>query len=165
MEIAWPGRTKPAVRDALFSSVDWFETLTAMIGVKPKAAIKNDGVNQVPAILGEKQCRDTVYVHFPHGSEEQEKNIPGFWPATWVRKGDWKLIRFYEYGREELYNLKSDLSEKVDLAESNPGKRRELSARLNAWLRETGAQMPEPNPAHESARKSRPSPPPARTSP
>jgi hypothetical protein len=60
--------------------------------------------------------------------------------------GDWKLIRFYESGREELYNLKSDLSERNDLAAAIPGKRRELGARLDSWLREVGAQMPVPRP-------------------
>lgn len=44
---------------------------------------------------GQGTPRDQVFVHFPRGSEAREKNIPGFWPATWVRKEVWKLIRFF----------------------------------------------------------------------
>jgi hypothetical protein len=40
--------------------------------------------------------------------------------------------------------LKTDLSEKNDLAAANPEKRTELSARLDAWLKEVEAQMPVP---------------------
>ena len=30
-------------------------------------------------------------------------------PGASVRDGDWKLIRFFEDGHEELYNLKEDI--------------------------------------------------------
>ena len=63
-------------------------------------------------------------------------------PYSVVRMGDWKLIRFYEYDREELYNLKEDLSEQHDLAGGKSAERKKLSKRLDAWLREVGAQMP-----------------------
>jgi hypothetical protein len=61
--------------------------------------------------------------------------------------GDFKLIRFYETGQEELYNLREDLSEQHDLAASELDRRRELSLRLDSWLKDIGAQMPVPNPA------------------
>jgi hypothetical protein len=61
--------------------------------------------------------------------------------------GDWKLIRFYETGTEELYNLHDDLSEQNNLAAANLEKRRELAARLDTWLKQVGAQMPVPRPA------------------
>ena len=90
---------------------------------------------EVPAILAQKSVRDAVYVHFPHGSETQEVGIPGFWPATWVRKGDWKLVR-YDLAAEgssgtspvKLYNLKDDVGEARDLAATHPEKVKELIA-------------------------------------
>jgi arylsulfatase A-like enzyme len=150
--VSWPGRVRPGVRDVLFSSVDWFPTLTAMTGVEPGPAPRIDGRSQVPAILGEHSCRDTVFVHFPHGSEAQEKNIPGFWPATWVRKGDWKLIRFYAKNddntdRFELYDLKADVGETKDLAAEKPVVVKELAGLIEGFLRETQAVVPKPNPA------------------
>ncbi|MBA4188872.1 MAG: N-acetylgalactosamine 6-sulfate sulfatase [Planctomycetaceae bacterium] len=149
--VAWPGKAKAGTSDALFSSVDWFPTLLAMTGVKPKSMPKVDGVDQTSAILGQKPVRDTVYVHFPHGSETQEVGIPGFWPATWVRKGDWKLIRFYaknDNGTDslELYNLKDDIGETKNLAAENPALVKELAALINAFLKDTEAVVPKANP-------------------
>ena len=65
-------------------------------------------------------------------------------PYSVARVGKWKLIRFYESGREELYDLEADLAEEHNLASANPGKRGELSERLDRWLRDVGAQLPVP---------------------
>ena len=67
-------------------------------------------------------------------------------PGASVRDADWKLIRFFEDGHEELYNLKEDIGETRNLAESEAEKQAELSARLTAWSEEIGALIPEPNP-------------------
>ena len=77
-------------------------------------------------------------------------------PGASVHDGDWKLIRFFEDGRggqyEELYNLKEDIGETRNLAESEPGKRERLSAKLAAWQEEIevlGAPLiPELNPEY-----------------
>lgn len=63
-----------------------------------------------------------------------------------MRDRDWKLIRFFEDGHEELYNLKDDIGETKNLADSEPEKRKELSAKLTAWSEEIEALIPEPNP-------------------
>ena len=149
--VAWPGKAKAGTSDALFSSVDWFPTLLAMTGVRPKSVPKVDGVDQVPAILGQKPVRDTVYVHFPHGSETQEVGVPGFWPATWVRKGHWKLIRFYAKNdngsdRLELYHLKDDVGETKNLAAEKPTVVKELAGLIDAFLKDTEAVVPKANP-------------------
>lgn len=149
--VAWPGRAKAGTSDALFSSVDWLPTLLAMAGVRPSGQPRVDGVDQVPAIQGAKPVRDTVYSHFPHGSESQEAGIPGFWPATWVRRGDWKLIRFHAGNadgtdRLELYNLRDDAGEARNLAAGKPALVGELAALISHFLRETGAVVPRANP-------------------
>ncbi len=75
-------------------------------------------------------------------------------PATWVRKGDYKLIRFYDTGPEfpdkfELYNLREDIGETDNLAEKMPEKVRELDALIERFLGETGAAVPRPNPDYD----------------
>lgn len=50
-----------------------------------------------------------------------------------MRNGDWKLIRFFEDGHEELYNAKEDIGETKNLVGTEPEKRVELSAKLSAW--------------------------------
>ena len=73
-----------------------------------------------------------IFCHFPHGSAEAGRNIPGFLPGTYVRKGDWKLIRFFADNddgsdRFELYNLQDDVGETKNLAAEKPELVRELN--------------------------------------
>lgn len=149
--IAWPGRIQPGTtNDLLFSSVDFLPTLLAMTGVTPRDLPRIDGVNQLPAILDGQPCRETVYVHFPHGGPGPERGIPGFWPATWVRKGNWKLIRFYAKNadrtdRLELYDLGSDPGETQDRAADRPEIVKELSGLIAAFLESTEAVVPTAN--------------------
>jgi hypothetical protein len=57
-------------------------------------------------------------------------------PSSAVRKGDWKLILNWE-GTLQLYNIKDDLSEANDLAESEPERTSALLVELTAWLNQT----------------------------
>ena len=45
-----------------------------------------------------------------------------------------------------------DISEKTDLAKSNPAKVRELRDLLHAWQKETGAKFPSPNPSYDASK-------------
>jgi hypothetical protein len=83
--------------------------------------------------------RDAIFWHFPHYRGRVV-------PYSIIRAGDWKLIKRYGGRKFELFNLKKDLSEKNDLADTMPDKVRELDAMLKAWLKKTGAKMPRPNP-------------------
>lgn len=152
--IVWPGRARPGTTsDSLFQSTDFHPTLLAMCGLAPRAGLAFDGFNQAPAILGERGGRDLVYCHFPHGSPAQAVEIPGFLPGTYVRRGDWKLIRFYAANddgsdRLELYNLGSDPGEQSNQAAAQPALARELNALIDGFLRDTGAVVPVRNPAY-----------------
>ena len=139
-----PEMTRAGSRcDTPVISTDFFPTLLELAGANAAAASTAlDGRSLVPLLHGRKEwARDALFWHYPH-----------YWnggivsPYSVARVGDWKLIRFYETGREELYNLDADLSERHDLAlvSTHTEKRIELSARLDAWLKETAAQMPLP---------------------
>jgi arylsulfatase A-like enzyme len=153
--VIWPGKTRPGTTtDALLQSVDLYPTLLTMCGLKPHAGLKFDGVDQTPVLLGGGPVRDRVFCHYPHGSERQAANIPGFLPSTYVRKGDWKLIRFFADNadgsdRFELYNLKDDLGETKDLAADKPELVRELNALISGFLRDTDAVIPLRNPGYD----------------
>lgn len=81
-------------------------------------------------------------------------------PYGAVRSGDYKLIEFFNDMRVELYDLKADVSEERDLAADRPKVVAELRARLHAWRKEVGAQMPTPNPKHDPTRPEYTPPPP-----
>ena len=152
--IVWPGKVKPGtVNDALIQSTDFYPTLLAMCGLKPHADVKLDGFDQSRTLLGEPSPRDRVFCHFPHGSTNQAVAIPGFLPGTYVRKGDWKLLRFYadnEDGsdRFELYHLKHDEGESKNLAAEKPDIVRELNALISDFLKDTDAVVPVRNPSY-----------------
>jgi arylsulfatase A-like enzyme len=152
MVVIAPGLVKPGSRsDALVSSVDFHPTLLEMAGLKPKAGAALDGVSLVSALRGEPFDRGAIFCHFPHYVPATE-NLP----AASVYEGDWKLIRFFCDGegqkdRQELYNLKEDLGETKDQAAAQPDRVKAMGARLDRFLKETGAQVPVPNPKFDPA--------------
>lgn len=152
--VVWPGKVQPGSKsEAFFSSVDFHPTLLEMLGRKPREGQKLDGVSQVPALLGQAAPRDTVYCFFPHYTPATG-NVPG----TWVRRGDWKLIRFHHDGdgqadRFELYNLKDDLGETRNLAATMSDRVNELNALIEQHLKETRALVPIKNPRFDPQAK------------
>ena len=58
--------------------------------------------------------------------------------------GHWKLLRYYEDSRAELYNLEDDLGERRNLAGEKPEIAAALTERLEAWWAQMGAQHPSP---------------------
>ena len=63
-------------------------------------------------------------------------------PCSIIRHGDWKLHEYFEDGGLELYNLKGDIGETINLATSNPAKTKELHGMLIAWRNEVKAPVP-----------------------
>ena len=160
--IVWPGKAKPGTtNDALFQSTDLYPTLLSMCGIKPHADVKLDGFDQSRTLLGEASPRDRVFCHFPHGTPGQAKEIPGFLPGSYVRKGDFKLIRFYadnEDGsdRFELYDVKHDEGETKNLAIEKPELVGDLNELINGFLKDTEAVVPVRNPNFGKAAATKP---------
>src|SRR5581483_8530826 len=145
MLVRWPGNVKPGtVCDTPVISVDFFPTLLELAGVKADPKVALDGVSLAPLLAGTGRLgREGLYWHYPH------YHPGGATPYGAVRHGDWRFVEFYEDGRGELYNLKDDPMEKVNLATKMPEKAAELRARLAAWRKAVNAQMPTPNPDHD----------------
>jgi arylsulfatase A-like enzyme len=149
---AWPGKAKAgATSDILFQSVDFYPTLLSFAGLSPRASLKLDGHDQSKALLGGDSPRDRVFCHFPHGNATQASEMDGFYAGTYVRKGDWKLLRFYARNDDgsddlELYDLKNDLGERRNLAKEKPELAQELNGLITGFLKETEAVIPKMNP-------------------
>jgi arylsulfatase A-like enzyme len=141
----WPGMI-PAKRviDEPIISVDLFPTLLELAGApRPKDHVL-DGVSMVELLKSAgkaKLDRQGIYWHFPGYLGAGQ----GSWrttPVGAVRRGDWKLLEFFEDGHLELYNLRDDLSEKTNLADTLPDQTKELHGRLLTWRKELNAPMP-----------------------
>ncbi len=105
-----------------------------------------DGLSIVPVLRNTRSAisRDALCWHLPHYHHST--------PASAIRRGEWKLIEFFEDDRVELYNLRDDPAERRNLATAHPQTARNLRADLSRWRRQVGAQMPKPNPAYDPAR-------------
>jgi len=147
MIVHWPGVTEPgSVSRVPVTSVDFYPTILEMAGVRGDPGHVPDGVSLVPLLRQTgTPPREAIYWHYPHFSNQ------GGMPGGAVRKGDYKLIHFYEDDRVELYHLARDIGETTNLAGEMPDKTAELRKLLAAWLAEVDATMCPPNPDHDPA--------------
>jgi arylsulfatase A-like enzyme len=143
----WPGRISPGTScDQPITSVDLYPTLLEVAGARPPADHILDGVGCLGLLTSggkSRLDREAIYWHFP-GYLGAGKGQWRTLPVGVVRAGDFKLMEFFEDGRLELYNLREDLGETRNLAESMPEKAAKLQAMLHAWQRQVGAKLPAP---------------------
>ncbi|SDW46885.1 sulfatase [Paenibacillus sp. CF384] len=140
--IRWPGVAKPgSVSEVPVTSPDFYPTLLEMAGLDLLPEQHKDGVSLVPVLRGEESLsREAIFWHYPHYGNQ------GGTPGSSVREGDYKLIEFFEDGRLELYNLRTDLSEEHNIAELHPERTERLRQMLHEWREQIGAVIPEANP-------------------
>lgn len=125
-------------------SNDLFPTLLDLAGLPLMPELHKDGVSLKPLTEGQATLeRKALYWHYPHYHGAGEK------PTSAIRMGDYKLIRHYENGRLELYNLSKDIGEARNLIGSLPEKAAELEQQLNQWLVAQGAYIPRANPDYD----------------
>ncbi len=156
MTVRWPGNVKPGSRcDEPVIGLDFYPTLLAIAGIEKQSGQVLDGESLVPLLTQTGTLkRDAIFWHFPAYLQGSK----GTWrttPAGAIRQGDFKLIEFFEDSRLELYNLKDDIGEAKNLAETIPDKTRALHQRLLAWRKSVKAPVPtEPNPKFDPSTRS-----------
>jgi len=129
------------VSDEVVTSVDIFPTIMELASLDRQ---NTDGVSIMPAIRGQSLPDDRVFFwHYPHYSNQ------GGTPAGAVRKGNYKLIEFFDDGHLELYDLENDVGETRDIKNEYPTIAGELYDLLKGWQEQTKAKMPERNPVYE----------------
>ena len=144
--VRWPGNIKPTSQsETPVCSIDYLPTILELASGGRQPPDTNvpttDGLSLVPLLKQSGSVtRDAFYWHYPHYSNQLGK------PGGAIRAGDYKLIEFYEDGRRELFNLKSDPREGTNLADKEPDKVRELAEKLDAWRKSVDAQMMTANP-------------------
>jgi len=137
----FPGRIKAgSVSDTPICSIDLLPTICDVVGVALPANRAIDGVSLTPLLKESGKIKKrTLYWHFPHYWWGQRVR-----PYSVVRDGDWKMIRRYETGKEELYNIANDISETTDLAKEHPEILKRLGKSLDSWLISVNAKLPVP---------------------
>ena len=136
--ISYPPIIKPqTTNDTPVIGIDFLPTLLSLTGNKEVRKI--DGIDFSALFQGKTLNTRSLFWHYPHYGNQ------GGEPSSVIRKGDWKLIYYHEDGRNELYNLKMDISESQPLNAQFPQKVTELRKELNQWLKDTHARLPIPD--------------------
>jgi arylsulfatase A-like enzyme len=147
--IRWPAMVKAGTEvSAPVCSPDFFATILDAIGAKPQPGQKLDGQSLLPALKGGTMAERPLFWHYPHYGNQ------GGAPGAAIRRGDWKLIEWAEDGKAELFNLANDISEKNDLAASEPQRAAALRDELHAWQKDVGAKFAAANPSFDPAKPS-----------
>lgn len=146
-----PGRIEAGSQtDVPVTSTDFFPTILDVAGEALLPEAHCDGASFKSVLQGSAEpVHDALYWHYPHYHPLGED------PVSAVRMGDYKLIRHYESGRRELYNLRKDIREEINLMDRMPEKGAELEMKLNDWIDSVNAYVPTDDPEFDPEKPAR----------
>jgi arylsulfatase A-like enzyme len=126
----WPGRIAAgSTFDSPVISLDIHSTALRAAGGAPPKEKPLDGVDLLPFVSGAAKGAPHDALYWRFGEQRA------------IRHGDWKLLSLGGPGAAwELYNLKTDVSERNNLASAQPELVQQLRARFETW----NAQMQPP---------------------
>ena len=128
----WPGQVKAgAVSEQVWTFCDFLPTMAELTGQSVPGAI--DGVSILPALV-----KNQAVEHPPLYFEFHER---GFNQAA--RLGDWKGVKMAPDRPLELYDLKTDVAEKNDVAAKHPEVVKKIEAFLKSSRTESEHWSPE----------------------
>lgn len=123
--------------DVPVSSIDFYPTILDMVGIEPASVPqKFDGVSFAPLLHGEQIADRALFWH--------EMGAFGHGPATAMRQGKYKLLKFYTKVENcfELYDLSTDPSESNNLADKHPDIVKQMDKQIQTWIKDNKAQLP-----------------------
>jgi len=156
---AGPGIPSNRVSEVMISGLDLYPTILSLAGIPIpdrldgcdlSALLLNNPLDEQSVTHLSGEVRDTLYWHFPHGSELRST----------IRKGGWKLFKNYDhvnnaarnpyelYRLYDVHNVRADIEEAVDLFESESALAAQLAAELDQWLIDVNAGIPHYNPKY-----------------
>lgn len=143
MIVRWPGTVEAGSKSDKYLLIeDFYPTILDMAQIKNYQTVQPiDGISFIPLLkqTGDPSKGRSLYWNCPNiwGNEG-----PGIGPTCAVRKGDWKLVYYYEDGKKELFNIPDDIGEKNDLATQHREIVKRLSKDLGKYLRKVDGQRP-----------------------
>lgn len=125
------------------SGTDFYPTILDLANIDPLPGQHMDGVSLKPLLEGKSLPERALFWHYPHYGNQ------GGDPSSIIREGEWKLIHYWEDGRNELYNILKDPGEQKDVQAENPEIAKGLNNKLNNWLRDMNAITPQKDPEYD----------------
>ena len=129
------------------NGIDWYPTILELCGIEIPKNQKVDGVSLVPLLKGKAIKNRSLFWHYPHYGNQ------GGEPSSIIMEDDWKLIHYHEDGRDELYHLGNDIGEQNNIFEKENKRSLQMRKRLDAWLKQTKAKFPQPDPKFDSKKR------------
>jgi len=144
--VKWPGQIKEnSTCETPTIFTDFYPTFLELAEIDLLPEQHQDGVSILPLLKGEKVMYDrSLFWHYPHYGNQ------GGTPGSSIRKGDFKLIEFFEDQQIELYNLRKDIEEKYNISKNFPEITKELQTILDNWRKSLEAKIPKQNPDYIS---------------
>ena len=137
--VRWPGKVQPGTTNSTpVISMDCYPTLLEAAGLPPTPNHPVDGKSLMPVLTQTPGFdRDALYFHYPNYAFHKENRL-----GSAIREGGYNLIKNYDDDSLELYDLRSDIGEKNNLAAKSPELTKRLADKLDAWLRASDARLP-----------------------
>lgn len=145
--LRWPGQIAAGVvQQTPAITFDLYPTFVELAGGTLAEDQPCDGISLTPLWQNADNSlpERSLHWHLPHYHHST--------PASSIRRGDWKLIEFFETDTAELYHLERDPGEQQNLAARYPELTQELREALNNWRKNVRARLPVPNPNHDPDR-------------
>jgi arylsulfatase A-like enzyme len=139
--VHWPGASQAgSVIATPVCSPDFMPSLLDAANIELKSSEPRDGISLRDSLEKKPDSDRALFWHYPHYGNQ------GGAPAAAIRRGNWKLIHWYEDERMELFDLSKDPGEKENLAAKEPARVSQLSKELQQWQKDVGAKFPQKNP-------------------
>lgn len=131
--LRWPSHIAPRREDTAISSVDLMPTLLRLAGVTPPKDLPGLDLLNRRAVRSRSAVAGAC---FTHDAVDLDRPASGLrW--RWIVAGDWKLIvpnpALEPEGKVELYRIRRDPWERVDLAAREPRRVTRLRRQLDTW--------------------------------
>lgn len=143
MIVRWPGVTQAnTVCDKYLIIEDFYPTILEMAQVYEYETVQHiDGRSFTPFLkcAGDPSQGRALFWNFPNNWGPKG---PGIGATCVIRKGDYKLIYYYEDQRFELFNIMEDIGEVNNLALVYPAILEQLAVELTKYLKEVEGQRP-----------------------
>lgn len=134
--IAWGQMVKKnAICDEALVNYDIYPTIMQLTGAKENQQ-KVDG-RSFSGLFSNPRTQmplRSLYWYYPL----DKPHFLGGTSSEAIRRGDWKLIHFFDTDKTELYNLKTDLGEKNNIASKYASKAASMKAELVNWRQNLG---------------------------
>ena len=143
--VSGPGIAPGTISGARVVSLDLFPTFGELAGVAETLPDDLEGGSLVPLLLGGgngevRRTRDELVFHFAQPSGQPESR-----PSSSIYLENYKLLKFYDTGNLQLFDIAQDLGEQRDLAGRMPERVEELHLRLTSYLDAVDATIPDPS--------------------